>query len=694
MPRTNMTKEMMKAKKEAYKAEQKANNGIPRMLTDDESLEFYNNINLISKSKRQIINNIINHSNYQEFQSLDNYSRAAIAKENLNLISNYAKDDYSLNNERLKHYLEMQAGNPGIREAVTIMKHTNPEFKKMDEFMSQVLMKRTLDIPTDLQRAEVLEHVCKNNSNEESKLMTKNLESQKILAKTLLMAHLSKYEIKNNNNETINYDGPISETFVHGGRTNFILPHGEKQQQIMDSIYGVDSEEKSGFKRRSAASHHAVRREVDESNNIVKESVETKASGAQHFYRNHFGMNIAAGGYGSKAGNNTYTTADGTSGHMYCRKELGDKNHCGSLLVGFESAEDGKVSTTGHSHNMLAKSAKQSAFLADKNGVGKKHSGRTVDLSGLDPELFIKFMENFDKVYGDLQKQAAFSNDQAECNQARQKLSTFNDFLAGKRLEPEQMKKFMFDLGLDTDLATKALTCGRKGLEARTPISQKPVIESTKEERTEYFKKANEQLTKLGIKIDNNESLKRINVMEKVNGQWTVKPLFNEANISDEMKYSKLVNALEHSNATVFAYAKGSTDAIAIENGKNGIKVENKSLNNFSEERPPKPLSATIKFLRVVSFGIAYRDEAQRYEDQLKQYNESKQKNEVFQACQISRIKEASSEISNTNRIPMGNDPQFIKDISLESQQEKESSMEIGNEHNLSADKNKDEIQV
>ena len=51
----------------------------------------------------------------------------------------------------------------------------------------------------------------------------KKLSKTSVLAKTLFLAQLGKYALREGE-EVKDYTGSLAETFAHGGRTNFILP--------------------------------------------------------------------------------------------------------------------------------------------------------------------------------------------------------------------------------------------------------------------------------------------------------------------------------------------------------------------------------------------------------------------------------------------------------------------------------------
>ena len=767
MPKTVITSKILAKRTKEYKKELKANGGVGRVPTEAEFYEYYDNLDKADvKTRSMIMGDIFNSGNYSNFQSLDYYPRTIVAYYNFLTIQDVAQGDYSLNNKALVDFLNKTVNKPDIRETISLMKHTDPNFKVIDDYMSQLSFQQTLNPPTKEQRENVLkinpnvkplfsriknieklkegvktlertfasiqkgltdeksfveriepEKDTKPTYNlyqkmkagtysreevfaeydkeieelkaqietyrhEEEPEYKKAIESQKVLAKTMLMAHLSKYTVKDKKGNEIEYKGSLADTFAHGGRTNFILPHGVNQTAVEESIFGKNPEQTSGLKARTAATHYASRRKV-ENNAVTKESKEEKVSKAnlvRILADSHYGMNIAAGGYGTIAPNQKPTLVDGTAGHMYCRKSMGDPEHCGSLLIGFESCESGKTSVLGHEHTWMAKSSKQSAFLADKFGVGAKHDGRTVDLSGLSPEQFAKFMNEFDKVYSDLQVKAETDE------KAREKITNFNKFLAGSRLETDALKEVLTDLGMDAHIVNKSVTCARTGLDARKSSSEKEIPIPGKAEVDKYLNNFNKALNKLQIDLSDNDSLKRLKVMEKVNGKWSIQPLISEG-MTSEQKYAK-INALFTSNDTVImAYDKGKVEPNEVKFGKNGPEISKYTIQEDKEPDFPKKVPASHRFFNTITFGRAYQNEIRKYNNDIAIIDAIREKNRVFSADVSDRIAEAVKETSNITRIRMSDDKQFLKDLDLDKDKEI-TSMNIDKDKEKSLDKN------
>ena len=635
------------------------------------------------------------------FKMLDDYMNQVLFEKTLNpptkeqrdyVIDNVFAKDKIREVNKLKD-LKVDIGT--VEKMYEKVKNGESTIEKMNTKLNQGSFKKQLFdqmVEGTYNRDEVINKIDEDIANLETEIREpyrhleeveykKAIESQKVLAKTMLMAHLSKYTVKDKKGNEVDYKGSLADTFAHGGRTNFILPHGINQTAVEESIFGKNPEQTSGFKARTAATHYARRRKV-ENNTVTKESKEEKVSKAnlvRILADSHYGMNIAAGGYGTRAPNTKPTLVDGTAGHMYCRKSMGDPEHCGSLLIGFESCEDGKTSVLGHEHNWRAKSSKQSAFLADKFGVGAKHDGRTVDLSGLSPEQFAKFMNNFDKVYSDLQVKA--ENDE----KAREKITNFNKFLAGSRLEADALKEVLIDLGMDGHIVNKSVTCARTGLEARKSSSEKEIPIPDKAAVNKYLNDFNKALNKLDIDLSDNDSLKRLKVMEKVNGKWSIQPVITD-DMTNEQKYAK-INALFISNdSVIMAYGRGKLEPNEVKFGKNGPEISKYSIQEEKEPDFPKKVPASHRFFNAITFGRAYQNEIRKYNNDLAIIDAVREKNRVFSADVSDRITEAVKETSNITRIRMSDDKQFLKDLDLDKDKEI-TSMNIEKDKEKSLDK-------
>lgn len=234
---------------------------------------------------------------------------------------------------------------------------------------------------------------------------------------------------------------------------------------------------------------------------------------------------------------------------MYIRKEIGDEYTCGSLLVGFESADSGATSYTGHKHDFRAVSAQQSAFLADKSLVGKKTDGRTIDLSGLKPEKFEKIMNEFDRVYSNLQR----DND-------TKGLEKLNSLLSGKRLDEKNLIQSLAELSFNKDILEDTILPARLGFEARQNIPEDKIINPNQSELTSWKNKLVDFMKELKIDLNEPNDLKRLFAVERVGNEWVKKPLFNQEN--DTAKdYYKRMKAVNLNGGKIYAFKSGEIEA-------------------------------------------------------------------------------------------------------------------------------------
>ena len=149
----------MKKRIKDYDKYLKENGGIPRIPSQEEQDEFYENLDKLDPNVRTTITDkIMNGDNYSSFQNLDNYIRTMLGLTFTKMIVDAANGDYSLNNKKLVEVLNKYAYNPGIREGISVLKHTDLNFKKIDDYMNQVLFNRTMDVPTKEQREKVFNY--------------------------------------------------------------------------------------------------------------------------------------------------------------------------------------------------------------------------------------------------------------------------------------------------------------------------------------------------------------------------------------------------------------------------------------------------------------------------------------------------------------------------------------------------------
>ena len=289
----------------------------------------------------------------------------------------------SLEREDVRKYLEENAMNAALRVGISADKNadkTRESALALDSYMNNILMKRTMQ-PISTESRERLVTLLGSSESAEATI-EKNAARQLVMAKMMLLAQIGKYDLIDNNGLSKELDVPIYETLVHGSRTNFVLPAGEDSGDVIDAFMGPNGGANSGIKKRTAATHSVKRRSLKYSGILSSDTKEIRTYSPFKVFSNQYGMDIAAGGVGEYGPDQKLILGTGESGHMYIRSEAGDDKHCGSLLIGIEGSAPGKDDYIGNSHDIRAKSAKQSPFLADKSIVGKKIGGRQIDLSG------------------------------------------------------------------------------------------------------------------------------------------------------------------------------------------------------------------------------------------------------------------------------------------------------------------------
>ena len=443
-----MTEKELQAKIEEYDAEVEEL-GFERPLTDDE-------IDMIGKSHVAIAEEAEHSLNNNDFGNFETYPlliRNYMGALALRRFRDEFGDAPSLENEEVRQYLDANLMNAALRAGISAEKNqesTGETALALDTYMNGALMKRTMSTP-DMQRRAVIGDY--HNDNETEAIIEKNMARQLVMAKTMLMAQLGKYDVINKNGLSHELDVPVYETLVHGNRTNFVLPVGEDSGKVIDSFMGRNGGADAGIEKRTAATHSVKRRTFKGNGVLGSDSKELRTYNPFRVFGHQYGMNIAVGGVGYSGPDKKIITGDGTSGHMYIRAEAGDTKHCGSLLIGIEGSEPGKSNYLGNEHGITAKSAKQSAFLADKTIVGKKIGGRQIDLSGASVENLTYILDKFSEKYSALQHDPEGS----------EKLAAINDMLMGKHMKVEALLDMFNTLGIEDNVLPDVVTQMRSG---------------------------------------------------------------------------------------------------------------------------------------------------------------------------------------------------------------------------------------
>ena len=423
-----------------YKSEVKASR-VERPLTVLEIKNITDNINNIPDEYKSAFE-LAKNGNYGKFEKLPHLLRNYLGAIELKKFREKFGDNPSLEDRDVSEYLESNAMNAALRAGISAEKNSEPTrafAKALDSHMNKILMKRTMMPP----------------SEPVNEAIESNMAKQLVMAKTMLLMQIGKYDLLNKNGLTKSLDVPVYETLVHGNRTNFVLPLGKDSGVVIDAFMGNNGAD-AGIEKRTAATHSAKLRKLDKSGVIESEAKESRTYSPFKVFSNQYGMNIAVGGLGSKGPDGKAILGKGEAGHVYMRAEKGDAKHCASLLFGIEGSAPGASNYLGNSHGIRAKSAKQSAFLADKSIAGKKIGGRQIDLSGISARDLENLLNEFSDKYSSLQRDANTA-------EGREKLSKVNDMLMGKYVDARSLAEMLGTLGMTGEKMPEIISKARMG---------------------------------------------------------------------------------------------------------------------------------------------------------------------------------------------------------------------------------------
>ena len=449
---------------EQYKAIVKER-GAERPLFPDEIKKLDENIDYIPDDYKSAFILALG-GDYSKFEKLPQLLRNYLGALELKKFREKFDDAPSLESKAVREYLENNAMNAALRAGITAEKNaadTKESAMALDTYMSQILMKRTMMPPS----AEGRERLVSTLGNEAfaEEVLRKNRARQLVLAKSMLLAQIGKFDLIGENGLGKELDVPVYETLVHGSRTNFVLPTGKSSGNVIDAFMGRNDGADVEIRERTAATHSVKRRSVDQNGVLISEVKELRTYNPFRIFQNQYGMDIAAGGVGELGPDQNVITGNGSSGHMYIRAEKGDVKHGGSLLIGIEGSAPGMSDSLGNAHDFRAKSAKQSPFLADKTIVGKKIGGRQIDLSGVSSEKLTQLLNTFSQKYSALQRDG-------ETPEGREKLAKINDMLMGKRLDEEALTELMGELGMSDEKTLNVISNTRRGYLNKINVSE------------------------------------------------------------------------------------------------------------------------------------------------------------------------------------------------------------------------------
>ena len=448
-----------------------------RPLFDSEITKLDENIDFIPDEYKNAFTAALG-GDFSKFETLPHLLRNYLGALELKKFREKFDGEPSLDRADVREYLENNSMNAALRAGISSEKNASKtrEFAKaLDSYMNHILMKRTMAPITEAAKSKL--SVQLNDEDQVTAVIHRNNASQLVIAKTMLLTQLGKYDVIDKNGLSSGLDVPVYETLVHGNRTNFVLPSGANSGSVIDAFMGQNGGADAGIENRNAATHSVKLRSFSKNGIVKSESKELRTYSLFKVFGNQYGMNIAVGGIGAEGPNQKIITGNGESGHVYMRAEAGDSKHCGSLLIGIEGSAPNADSYLGNTHGMSAKSAKQSAFLADKSIVGKKIGGRQIDLSGISAEDLANILDQFSQKYSELQENA-------NTEEGREKLSNLNDMLMGKRMDVDQMMDMFASLGITDENLKNVVTNARQGY-----LSQINVKGISREEFTQSIRK-------------------------------------------------------------------------------------------------------------------------------------------------------------------------------------------------------------
>lgn len=420
---------------DSYKRDAKAN--AIRLLTDAEVKTLYasrmedaEDKGAIAKAER-----VFQGSDFGKFENL---KMGAVAYQCTQLFyslrETYGDAGLTMDNPLFREYALKNIQNPFFRLSMEMAANTRDlEPKALREScrstaiaMNEQMMLRTLAVPSEEQRAN-LAQALGSTEKAESEIAANRL-TQMTLAKTMFLSHLGSFHVVKNDGTNERYQGSLTETMAHGGRTAFYFSKGEPgaetiEQNLFHDIR-PDGDRGRAVQSRAFATHAVKSGPEEEGVGAYREkSAVTDVS-------DNYGMNTAVGGLGNYFGNKVMRN-DGKNGHYYIKMKESTAKKGGYLMVGMEGSETLERGKTGRLH-FGGGSSMASAFISGKGAPGKKLDGRLVDLSIWNHKVLGAMLRKFNAVYGGLQDRA-YGNG-ADARQAAEQLDRINQKLSGKMM--------------------------------------------------------------------------------------------------------------------------------------------------------------------------------------------------------------------------------------------------------------------
>ncbi|MBO4863310.1 MAG: hypothetical protein J5517_02990 [Eubacterium sp.] len=533
---------------------------------------------------------------YSKFNHLPVFLREYYGKKMLREVFGSDMDIPPLDDEMKKKMAGLN-NNPVFRYAMTQLIDRNAVnstgepmanlIKEYDSYMNHVMLANTLNPVSDTG----IKNIKKKYPGEKGdKIIEDNSEKQVFVAKTIFMAQLGRTDIISgeNGNQVEPYYGNISELFAHGSRVIFTLPPGN--ENVQDKVF--DSWRKKALDRDVMidgrfASHDMRRRHVDDDGNMTQPAKEIRYKWKEQIlsgqlnkkvttYANNYGMNIPLGGLGKKFNGNDCVDGEGTFGHIYIKAMKGEKNRCGTLLIGVENSAPKTESCIGQLHNFKAIGHDMSTFFASKKTVGAPYGGREIDLSHMKADEFEKAMNQFEAGYRELQKSAK------KDPEADKKLKSINNKLCGGKMTAIELAALMTSLGMEKKDAIKLAEAGRSVKDARYPEDQyredmKKITDPEKVIDRPYDKKKTDRMKELKGMSSYVDSMRR---------QWNVMAshtLFDAWNTDEFSEMEKAMKSYLKAYDNIMA-GKTANGKELLANPDQLPKEEYKKLKALEEE--------------------------------------------------------------------------------------------------------------
>lgn len=281
--------------------------------------------------------------------------------------------------------------------------------RRIDNEIARRIMVRTLTfkmkpIHDERYKAKLTQITVEANKDAYLEYQKKmELAKRSQMAKQLMLMHMGKIKIVDDNGEGKEPDVPLASILAHCSRTMIITPnftdddnHGN-EDEMWDSILKHKGNSPgytnaANIKKRGSSTHSLENRKKD-----AKYGKETKKP---LNLIGQTGMDVAIGGMGSEGVDGKMIDQDGTCGHVYGMHKRSDIGVNGAYLFGYESDSYGHTNQLGHTHDLKATGEKASSFLCHRiDEIGAKYSGRQADISHYSSTWIAKCMNAIDKVF-------------------------------------------------------------------------------------------------------------------------------------------------------------------------------------------------------------------------------------------------------------------------------------------------------